>query len=323
MLGREAVFELRVSHPQEVSAVQSWQELADLQRVVGAGINTAMTPAAADSSAQSASGGAAAAVLGATAQGTSGGCAMLGLKQLAQQASASGSARQLVNRGRILVKADETVSVALRFTLQDSTCCSSSLGAVEQLQHHHQLYQQHTVLVEFTPVWLDWPASILELDVQPQAAVVDRSLRYHCPEQELLHVELGLTDLPGVSAAVLAAAARGQLAVVASRPDVSVKVMATQQQSRMVVDAASAYRQPSGYQDQQQQMQSLCLRHRCGAAHEGTVQFYVWLYGDAAMAQPLETWQVRSCGILWQTAGPAHETDGIARQLSVFACQPL
>jgi hypothetical protein len=45
-------------------------------------------------------------------------------------------------------------------------------------------------------------------------------------------------------------------------------------------------------QPPQQQQQVVCLRYRCGAAPQA-VQFYVWLYGDAALAQPMETWQVR------------------------------
>jgi hypothetical protein len=143
---------------------------------------------------------------------------------------------------------------------------------------------------------LDWPVSILELAVLPEPAVVSRTLRYYCPERELLHLELPLAELPWISGPVLAAAAVGKLTAAASRSDVSVLVRELQQ------TAADA--------EPQQQQQYVCLRYRCGAAQEA-VQFYVWLYGDAAMAQPLEAWQVRGqCG-----QRPAHTAPCCCRQL--------
>lgn len=274
-IGRDAVFELRVSHPVELTAVESLQELKDLQQSVGTtAINTAAASAAA---------GVGSPTKGAVAAG--GNAQPLKLRQLAQQAIATGGVastggRQLVSRGRIFLGANESVSIPFRFLLQceqaPAASGSGSAAGSKALQHRHQQpqqqQQQHMVTVEFVPLGLDWPVSILELAVQPDPAVVDRTLRYHCPEFELLHVELPLAELPGASGALLAATAAGKLTVAASRPDVGVSVL-------------------SGEQLQGQQQQCICLRYRCGGVQEAA-QFYVWLYSDAAMAQPLEAWQV-------------------------------
>jgi membrane-bound inhibitor of C-type lysozyme len=150
----------------------------------------------------------------------------------------------------------------------------------------HLQQRQHTVVVEFVPLGLDWPVSILEVAVQPEPAVVDRTLRYHCPERELLHVEVPLADLPGAAGPLLAAAAAGRLTVAASRADVGVSVLGTATTEQQAAAAANQQQQ------QQQQQPRVCLRYRCGDAREA-VQFVVWLYGSTAMGQPLEAWQVR------------------------------
>jgi hypothetical protein len=156
------------------------------------------------------------------------------------------------------------------------------------------------VVVEFVPLGLAWPVSILELAVHPEPAVVDRTLRYSCPERELLHVEVPLGQLPGVSTELLAAAAAGKLLIASSRVDVVVSVRARAQEPAAGLATGFAGQQsPSQHQQQgssgevqqQQQQQHVCLRCKCGATHEA-LQFYVWLYGDAATAQPLEAWQV-------------------------------
>jgi hypothetical protein len=277
-MGRDAVFELRVSHPLELSAVESLQLLRDLQHSVGAGISTAAAASGGSSSPGQQIGAA-----GNTAS-------PLKLRQLAQQADAAGGAtgltgKQLVNQGRIFLAANETISIPLRFMLQLDQPLSTSSSGTSKHSSQQQQQQQHTVMVEFVPLGLDWPLSILELLVQPPPAVVDRTFRYHCPERELLHVELPLSQLPGAPSALAAAAAAGKLSVSASRADVSVSVISKGPQQ------GAAEWPTAAREHQQQQQQFVCLRYRCGAAHEA-VQLYVWLYDDAAMAQPLESWQV-------------------------------
>jgi len=297
-IGRDAVFELRVSHPRELAAVESLQELRDLQQSCGTGISTvAAGPASQGQST-------AAAAAGASIKGGDAAAQPPKLQQLARQAAsggggaAAGAGRVLVSRGRILLAAGESVSIPLRFTLQaDDSSCDSNPGGQQQ-------QQQHVVTVDFVPLGLDWPVSILELAVHPQPAVVDRTLRYHCPEQELLHVEVALTELQGASRALLAAAASGKLTVVASRQDVGVTLL-TREQPAAVAAGAVGTRQPPS--PPQQQRCYVCLRYRCNAAQEA-VQFYVWLYGDAAMAQPLEAWQVR----------PEHALAGQCRRVAAW-----
>jgi hypothetical protein len=262
------------------------QELRDLQQAAGNAINTTA--------------GTGAGPPGSKVQGAA---APLKLRQLAQQAVVAGGAaaaaaggRQLVSRGRIFLQANESVSIPFRFTLQspETTTATMPGGSSNGGSRHPQQQQQpqlHAVVVDFVPLGLAWPVSILELAVHPEPAVVDRTLRYSCPERELLYVEVPLGQLPGVSADLLAAAAAGKLLVASSRPDVVVSVRARAQ------EAGPAAQQLTGQQHQQQgssgeaQQQHVCLRCKCGAAHEA-LQFYVWLYGEAAMAQPLEAWQV-------------------------------
>lgn len=277
-IGRDAVFELCVSHLLELAAVESLQQLRDLRQSLGTGISTVAAGKAA-----------AAAAAGACGKGGDAAAQPPKLQQLARQAAsgggaaAAGAGRVLVSRGRILLAAGESVSIPLRFTLQaDGSSCDSNPGGQQQ-------QQQHVVTVDFVPLGLDWPVSILELAVHPQPAVVDRTLRYHCPERELLHVEVALAELQGASGALLAAAASGKLTVVASRQDVGATVLIREQPAA----AAGDTRQ----QQQQQHQCYVCLRYRCSAAQEA-VQFYVWLYGDAAMAQPLEAWHVRPVHVL-------------------------
>lgn len=268
-IGRDAVFELRVSHPHELAAVESLQELRDLQQSVVGG------------SVVSTAAGCVAGSCGGGAQGVGGSPRQQQqpqLRQLVQQAVATGGAgggRELARGGRIFLAAHESVVIPFRLALNQPGQDSAAVNGQQPPPQHCEQQQPHTLTVEFVPLGLDWPVSILELTIQPEPPIVDRTLRYHCPERELLHVELLLAQLPGVSAAVLAAAAGGRLVVAASRADVGVTVVSKQQQKG------------------QQQQDVVCLRYRCGAASQAAaVQFYVWLYGDPAAAQPLEAWQV-------------------------------
>jgi hypothetical protein len=121
--------------------------------------------------------------------------------------------------------------------------------------------------------------------------MIDRTLRYHCPERDIMRVAVPLGSSTG-SAAAAGAAAGACIVAAASRPDVTVSVAA-----------------PAGGQRQQQQQQlggptaglaaaaakgqaEVQIKYKCGASPD-VVQFLVWLYGDASMAQPLEVWQVR------------------------------
>lgn len=287
-IGRDAVFELRVSHPQELTAVESLEELRDLQQTGRIAVISTTAAAAAAAAA-----GPASPIKGVTATAAGGmGASPLQLRQLAHQAAAAAAAggggvaaaggRQLVNRGRIFLGANESVVIPLRYLLQYDVQ-SSTAGPGSGGKQSVQLQRQHTVVVEFVPLGLDWPVSILEVAVQPEPAVVDRTLRYHCPERELLHVEVALADLPGASGPLLAAAAAGRLTIAASRADVGVSVLST--------SAATGEQQTAAGTNQQQQ-QRVCLRYRCGDVREA-VQFTLWLYGSTAMGQPLEAWQVR------------------------------
>jgi hypothetical protein len=88
------------------------------------------------------------------------------------------------------------------------------------------------------------------------------------------------------SAAAAAAASGACLMAAASRSDVTVSVAGLVGSER---------------QQQQQQLAGACdavkgqamvhIKYKCGASPD-VVQFLVWLYADASMAQPLEVWQV-------------------------------
>lgn len=143
-LGRDAVFELKVSHPDQLRALDNVQEYRHLQHAAGPAIITS-APAAA------------AAQLDA-ALSAAGAAGMPSLAQLATGSSNTADAEQLVNKGRIFLAANERVNIPFVFRL------NSGLVQADSSQQQQQC-QQHVVTVEFAALELDYPVNILELQV--------------------------------------------------------------------------------------------------------------------------------------------------------------
>lgn len=114
-----------------------------------------------------------------------------------------------------------------------------------------------------------------------------------------VHVPLGSSSS---SSAAAAAAAGACLIAAASRPDVTVSVSypgVAQQQQQFVAAETHAFKAAAAACSTKGGVE-VHIKYKCGPSPD-VVQFYLWLYGDACMAQPLEVWQVRAA----DTAGHA------------------
>jgi hypothetical protein len=128
--------------------------------------------------------------------------------------------------------------------------------------------------------------------IKPRPLIIDRTLRYHCPERDVMRAAVPLGSSPS-SAAAAAAASGACLAAAASRPDVTVSVAGLvgsqrQQQQQQLAGASDAVKGQA----------QVHIKYKCGPSPD-VVQFLVWLYADASMAQPLEVWQVRPASQGW------------------------
>jgi hypothetical protein len=158
-LGRDAVFEVRVSHPDELQALESLPDYRQLQQAVGAGIPTSAAAAAA---------GVGAGAAGVGALGVVGAPSLARLAVAGGQCSSSDVAGQLVSKGRIFLAANERVSIPFRYRLPDVLCSSSSQGQGDGTAPGvaHQQQQERVVTAEFVPIELDYPVNILQLKVR-------------------------------------------------------------------------------------------------------------------------------------------------------------
>jgi hypothetical protein len=124
--------------------------------------------------------------------------------------------------------------------------------------------------------------------VKPRPLIIDRTLRYHCPEWDIMRVAVPLGSSTSSAAAAAAAAGAGIVAA-SSRPDVTVSVLglAGGQRQQQLGGLAAPTAAGAGVGSQAE----VQIKYKCGASPD-VVQFLVWLYADASMAQPLEVWQV-------------------------------
>jgi hypothetical protein len=164
-LGRDAVFEVRVSHHDELQAIESVPDYRQLQQAVGAGIPTSAAAAAAAAAA-----GVGAGAAGVNGLGASGSPSLARLAATGGQFSSSDVAGQLVSKGRIFLAANERVSIPFRYRLPDVPCSSSSSSEVQAgggtaPGTAQQQQQERVVTAEFVPLELDYPVNILQLEV--------------------------------------------------------------------------------------------------------------------------------------------------------------
>lgn len=159
-LGRDAVFEVRVSHPDELQAVDSVPQYRQLQQAVGSGIPTSAAAAVA-----------AGAAAGAHVWGAVGAPSLAQLAATGGRANSSTVASQLVNKGRIFLAANERVTIPFWYRLPNFAPSNSEkpadgvAPAPAQHDHHQQQQQECAVTVEFVPLELDYPVNILQLKV--------------------------------------------------------------------------------------------------------------------------------------------------------------
>jgi hypothetical protein len=158
-LGRDAVFEVRVSHPDELQAIESVQQYQQLQQAVGAGIPTSAAAAAARAAA------------GEHGWGGAGAPSLAKLAAAGGHDSSSGIADHLVNKGRIFLAANERVSIPFRYRLPDTPPGSSGerlaagCAAASGQQDQQQQQLERAITIEFVPLELDYPVNMLQLQV--------------------------------------------------------------------------------------------------------------------------------------------------------------
>jgi hypothetical protein len=162
-LGRDAVFEVRVSHPDELQALESVPQYWQLQQAVGAGIPTSAAAAAA---------GVGAGATGVGALGAVGAPSLARLAVAGGQFTSSDVAGQLVSKGRIFLAANERVSIPFRYRLPDMPPSRGSSSHVQAdgkapgvAKQEQQQQQEREVTAEFVPLELDYPVNILQLKV--------------------------------------------------------------------------------------------------------------------------------------------------------------
>ncbi|GLC73822.1 hypothetical protein PLESTF_001424700 [Pleodorina starrii] len=132
----------------------------------------------------------------------------------------------------------------------------------------------HTVSIEMVNTKDDVPVAVLELEVVPRPIIIDRTFRYYHPERQLLRTTVKLRNLPGAHASYLASApgALRHMCAACSDPDV-------------ILGTGSSGLTAGPDRDE------LYLKAKAGAA-PGVSHFYVLLYVDRLMARPVEVWQV-------------------------------
>lgn len=132
-MGRDTVFEVKVSHIDELSAVHNMQEYRQLQQAVGPATQTSAT---------------------ALSRGVAAAGQIPTMSALARAVNNNASTQQFVSKGRIFLAANERISIPMRYRLS-----AVDSDVVEQDR------QQHTVMVEFMPLELGYPVNTLELQV--------------------------------------------------------------------------------------------------------------------------------------------------------------
>eukprot|EP00775_Hariotina_reticulata_P006048 gene6048-6286_t len=317
VIGRDAVFEVRISQPQQLQALESMHEYRELHQAAGSALVATSPAAAVDSSLYAGAGG-----VGSEAAGKSAWPSLAGLVTATTHQAAAG---QLLTRGKIFVAAHERVLIPFKFRLPDD-----SMTCQQPASNSHHIGQQQgpsqqaadIVTVEFIPTDLNYPVSILELQIKPRPLIIDRTLRYHCPERHVLRAGVPLASQPGTAQQLLKAAAAGSLVAAASLPGVTVSVSFTHRGTAAAV----------GGRGSKGTLGQVSIKYKTGMSPE-VVQFLVWLYGDGSMAQPLEVWQVfvhalrkvdmravtgQSCSTSLAVGG------GMAdRQVAAFSSHPL
>lgn len=132
-LGRDAVFELKSSHPEELKAVESMQEYKQLQVSAAPIITTSPAAAAGGSALQAPS-----------------------IANLVRGDGLTDAGDQLVSKNRVFLRANEKIGIPLSLRLNPR--CAGSMQQEQQ-------QQQRVMTVEFVPLELDYPTNILELQV--------------------------------------------------------------------------------------------------------------------------------------------------------------
>lgn len=143
----------------------------------------------------------------------------------------------------------------------------------------------------------------------PKPLIVDRTLRYYCPERDLLQVSLPLSSSASSRAGGLPVPAQGVTGLASAGGSAQWTAVSDNQLVMLAVTAApQQQQQPQGGRAQSSSSSSgegggaqLSLRFKCGTSPE-VCHFHVWVYADALQARPLEVWQVRGA------AGPVGPT---------------
>lgn len=168
VIGRDAVFDVRISQPQQLQALESMQEYRQLHQAAGNAL-VATSPAAVMVDATPSAG------TGANSSEPASGKAGPSLTELVTATASTAATGQLVTRGKIFVAAHERVLIPFKYRLPDDAMdapASNSCHLGQQQKAQGQQTVDRRVTVEFVPVDLDYPVNILELQVQRHRSTV-------------------------------------------------------------------------------------------------------------------------------------------------------
>jgi hypothetical protein len=125
--------------------------------------------------------------------------------------------------------------------------------------------------------------------VNPQAVIVDRTLRYYCAEKEVLRL-----TFPASSSSCSSEVAYNNphwSAALSDHPDVRLQIEKGGQGYDLAQNIALAGTDAAPGISNCHRATTLSLAFKCGLSPT-VAQFHVWLYEDNQTARPVEVWQV-------------------------------